>query len=872
MRERPYPFLDSLSAADIVLTPNLRLARHLHEAYCERQTDPAWETPRIYATQTWLHILWDQLRDKGCDFPWILSEQQADILWYNIISKHSHDKPLLNTRQTVKHAHSALQTLLLWEQDIQTVRSQTISEHLPYYHWVDQFLAFCQANDCIIEQAMPQILIKHLNQIEFDATTLYRVAFDDTPPAIARLNSALTAYLTIQEVDTRQKQSHPRLHRSLDKKNEILEMTRWAKHHFDKGVLRIGCVCVDLQSERAKLNTLFHEQFHDPSHYNISSGIQLSDVPIIHCALQLCRLNPKQLELNTVSALLLSPFIGCAEYEKTPRSLLERAIREKGYLRLTLNKLIEFAQLDEHYCPEFISILTRFADINHMTFSQSPAMWANTFSTMLIAAGWPGERLLNSEQYQATQHWHELFAHFASLEIIQPNMTLSEALSQLHHMASDRIFQVQTKNARVQVLGALEAGGIQFDALWVMGLTDETWPPSPNPNPFIPRQLQFEQNMPHASAEREFDFANKLTRRLSHSASDVIFSYAEHENDHENLPSPLISHLPRVQQLELSEYNAILSTIYQSKKTESYQLDDAPAVADSDNIHGGSFILKYQAQCPFSAFAYFRLHTEGEPTVHEGVDSLTRGIILHDTLEHIWKELHSQQALLNMQEDELHELISQNIDLAMSHLDPHRIPEHYLSIEKSRLFPIIHEWLTLEKKRKPFRIKALENTREIQLGRLSMRLRADRIDINDRGQEIIIDYKTGSVNLADCFSTRIREPQLPLYVLSDAHIRAIAYGQIRQTQISITGVGEDNAIEHDVVSIEEYRYAHSSSWTQQRETWQKQTEELADEFMQGHAAVEPQFNDSCTYCDLRSLCRIDELNRPDNQSEYPIHE
>ena len=50
-------------------------------------------------------------------------------------------------------------------------------------------------------------------------------------------------------------------------------------------------------------------------------------------------------------------------------------------------------------------------------------------------------------------------------------------------------------------LGVLESAGLEFDALWVSGLTDETWPLAAQPNPFIPPALQRKAEIPEASAQ-----------------------------------------------------------------------------------------------------------------------------------------------------------------------------------------------------------------------------------------------------------------------------------------------------------------------------------------------------------------------------------
>ena len=61
--------------------------------------------------------------------------------------------------------------------------------------------------------------------------------------------------------------------------------------------------------------------------------------------------------------------------------------------------------------------------------------------------------------------------------------------ARLGRMAAETLFQPETPEVPVQVLGLIEAAGMTFDHLWVMGLSDEAWPTPVHLNPFIPVHL-----------------------------------------------------------------------------------------------------------------------------------------------------------------------------------------------------------------------------------------------------------------------------------------------------------------------------------------------------------------------------------------------
>ena len=129
---------------------------------------------------------------------------------------------------------------------------------------------------------------------------------------------------------------------------------------------------------------------------------------------------------------------------------------------------------------------------------------------LLQQLGWPGERPLDSAEFQTARAWRQLLETFAALALVQPRLGPRAALARLRRLAGETPFQPETEEAPIQVLGLLEAGGLRFDALWIMGLHDEVWPPPARPNQFLPAALQRRLGLPHASAERELAYAERL--------------------------------------------------------------------------------------------------------------------------------------------------------------------------------------------------------------------------------------------------------------------------------------------------------------------------------------------------------------------------
>src|SRR4029077_18471871 len=121
------------------------------------------------------------------------------------------------------------------------------------------------------------------------------------------------------------------------------------------------------------------------------------------------------------------------------------------------------------------------------TPARSPAEWARHFSAVLDAAGFPGERALDSDEFQTRAKWHEMLGELSKLERIADRFTLSDAFNRVKRLCADTLFQPAQfpdgPDAPIQILGVLEAQVQRVDCLWVAGLTDQVWPRDARPNP-----------------------------------------------------------------------------------------------------------------------------------------------------------------------------------------------------------------------------------------------------------------------------------------------------------------------------------------------------------------------------------------------------
>ena len=492
---------------------------------------------------------------------------------------------------------------------------------------------------------------------------------------------------------------------------------------------------------------------------------------------------------------------------------------------------------------------------------QPPSAWARAVSEALALIGFPGERGLDSTEYQTLAKWHEVVAGFAALDRVVARTGYADAVSRLRRMATDVLFQPETPEVPVQVLGELEATGMEFDHLWVMGLSDETWPRGPRPNPFLPVELQRLAGVPQGSATGMLELARRLTGEWLSCAGEVVLSYPQREDDREFKPSPLIVAVP-LQPLPLPDYASYRDAVHGLRKLERSEDAEALPLGAEAVVGGGTAVIQDHAACPFRSFALRRLDARGLEEPHAGLDAMERGTLVHRALALAWAQLKTRSALDAMTEVGLDALLLRAAADAVARIRRERptvLSGRFAEIEKRRLVRLARAWLDVEKRRGGFTVLATEDKRSIEIGGLTLNARLDRVDETDDGRRIVIDYKTGKVSPATMVGERPEEPQLPLYLLSaEPDAVAVAFAQVRAGDMKFAGLARDADVLPDVRTLPDGRLKQAApSWGQQVEAWRAGLARIAAGFAAGDARVDPKrYPGTCRTCDVKPFCRI----------------
>jgi len=636
-------------------------------------------------------------------------------------------------------------------------------------------------------------------------------------------------------------------------KHELEAAAKWARARLEEGKTRIGVVVPDLGKRRAEVVRVFSRVMqpgynlpgaaNTPMPFNVSVGKPLHSYPLVGAALKLVELAHKSVAFPVASYLIRSPFLAHADTELSRRATLDAKLRKDFSETVSLAKLIAAAQP----APLLRKTLERMFEISTAK-PETPAEWARHFSALLEAAGFPGERTPDSEEFQTRAKWHEALSELAKLERIAGRFSFDDALAFLTRHCADTLFQAESPDAPVQILGVLESAGLRFDCLWVSGLTDEAWPLAARPNPFLPIAAQKKAGIPQASAETAAAYDRSITEGWMRAAQEVVFSWPQKEEDRDLAPSALIAHvIPAQAGIQFPDYARYRDLLFASRKLESFEDHKGPPVAPG-KVRGGTRVLADQAACPFRAFARWRLGTEELEEPEAGLDARDRGTLVHALMRELWTRLRGSAAL----KENLAPIIARSAAAAVKEMG---LEGRFAELERERLAKLAREWLELESRRVPFEVLHVEQQRAVQVAGLEFVSRIDRMDKlvegEMRGSHVLIDYKTAKIlNVRQWEGPRPDDPQLPLYaVAAPEQLAAVTFAKTVPGDMKFIGQARANGVLPKVKAHE--------NWPQLVAAWKKDAEALGAAFAAGEAHVDPK-NDlkTCRRCDLQTLCRV----------------
>jgi probable DNA repair protein len=874
-------------AGTVVVTPNRRLSQALVAQVDQRHVavgSAAWVAPEVLPFDAFVARLWDDVlhSEGGAALPLRLSEVQEQALWEEAIAGSRHGSELFAPGAAASQCRRAWSLAHEWRLADRLEGAAQGEDARAFVEWSGRYARLARERGMTDAARLPDLLFTSA-PLGFARVPRRLVlhGFDGHPPqraeVLARLQ-ALGCEIVACAPATRTALVRRRV--LAEPAEELAEAACWARARLEaQPSARIGIVVPDLPHRRAAVHRAFARVLSPgyleapadaPLPFELSLGVPLAEVPLVADALSLLRLCGRQVAFEVASRLLRSPFLVSAQTEAGPRARLDAALRERLALETSLEALLRLATAET--MPRARRLVKAFEELSEhrrdkLSRTQAAGDWARAFTEALRIAGFPGERALDSSDHQAWEKWHEVLAAFATLERVAPAMRHDEACARLERLARETVFQPEGHGAPVHVLGVIESAGLQFDHLWVCGLTDEAWPRPLRPHALLPLALQRQAGIPQADNAASLALDRRITQGWLGAATEVVLSHARMHGDGEVEASPLVAHVQVVTREELAvpRYESWRERVHRFGRLERLE-DGRGSPAPAEVRGGGTSLFRNQAACPFRAFAVHRLGSRGLVDMQPGLAANDRGTLLHEMLRATWQALGTRERLLSLPPAELDALLDRAAEEALGVLRRRRAESlggRFGRIEKRRLVGITREWLELERGRADFEVEALEHKAPVTVGGITVNARLDRQD-RIAGGRAVIDYKTSKrVTVAAWLGPRPDEPQLPLYALAGGtEVKALAFAQVRPGALQFCGVAREAGLLPKVGPIEANKTRGAEAyadWDALVAHWRREMESLAGEFLAGEARVSPKSGaKTCALCDQQPLCRVAE--------------
>ncbi|MBX2886003.1 MAG: PD-(D/E)XK nuclease family protein [Granulosicoccus sp.] len=859
----------ALNNGAVLVTPNQRLARACLADFARLRTQEGklgWPTPHVVPFQSWLQSLYRDLFATGRVSKRLLSEEQSLALWREVINQ-SDTAAVLSLNATATSVANAWEIENSWVIDLAPSALPLTEDQAQYELWKKHYLDLCAERGCIDSACVSRTLQESLaDSLGVLPEQLVLFGFPEVSTGVRQFLAHLsTLGCQVHEALPENSQSPDVTVVSCrDDESELRQCANWARQCYTdmpESSASVGIVIPDLHARRDAVIRAFDAVFYPASTpadiakigrpYDVSLGLPLSRFAPVEHALMFLEFAYDQLGGGELSRFLLSPYLADAAKEQDARAAYDARLRADrvriaGIGRLRTDRGTP-ALLRDH--------IHKTGDTLKLGRAQ-PSIWLSRFIEVLEALGWPGNSASGSVEYQAIEAWFKALEQLQGLDDIVGNLSWRSMLTLLREHIQGLIFQPQTPELPIQILGILESQGLRFDKLRVLGMDNESWPPVTTASPFLPLKWQKLASVPGAASDIDVARSKAIVALWMRAADSVTFSHASHRNASElHCAAVLSDHgIPKIESAidEQAYASEVISNLISLTGIADYS---GPGVAAEAQVGGGARLFEDQAHCPFRAYVVHRLGIRELEEPGLGIDARDKGNLFHDTVQYFWQDVKSLIVLRTLleSEDDFAQQLNKSIDAAFENAD---IGFSALrDIEKRRVFRVARQWLVMhEKLRDAFTVRELEDEKEFVFGPLQLKLKVDRVDELDTGGAIIIDYKTGKYNSTSSWvEPRITSPQLPLYaVLQDKPVDAVCFAQVATNEQKFVGMGVQRGV---LPGIKEPA-TESASWTQQLEDWRERLTLLAEEINAGVATVTPG-KKSCARCPLPSVCRVD---------------
>ena len=888
--------MSELQQGAMLLVPNNRLRKALLEAISEQSDQVVMRCPKVEAVDVWVRMTWQALAQRGIEpfcSTYVLDGMQEQLLWTRIVEESMTTFPLLNPQETANALSHAYQLMKQWQIDSPDASRLEefigIADIAAFLYWRGKFQILCEQQNCANLVDAVARLSAYLQ--EHPVTDRVQLINFYQPPPLYRGLFATFANLTPYETvsDTQWQIDHlddlARIEFP-DADNEVQACANWAADKLRaKPTETVSIVCAAKEAYESAIQLALRDALDSQSLVNFeqdrkfisdSKTQPLNQTALVKDALLLLGLNNDEQQADDLCRMLRSPYVVDAQSEREARLHMEQYMRRHFSKRVSWQLFGEVLNREEqgYSCPSLAKALLQMRTIlRSAQKQQSSAEWSRLFSELLTTAGWPGDRLSTRER-SVMKQWQQALEQFADASALLGKLSAAKAVEKLRSFCQQSGTQQATTSAAIQFYSPTEAAGLSFDHLWLLGFTDQNWPASSSPTPFLPYELQKKFDLPGSHSEVQYQAARSILLVLANSTrQSLVASHALSDGDQEFRASSLTLELADATQADalpmgLNRYFAANAELPKLKAVSDAAL---PPLNESDPITGGHGIISDQSACPFRAFANHRLKIRQLDDFQSGLNARDRGSAIHEALEFLYGKVSDLASLQVLSDEQRQSLCEDSAQVAVDFLyRKHRdvMTVRFRELEKQRIAELLSGFLERELERGEFTVTANEATIKWQHRALQLNLRIDRIDQLADGSLAIIDYKTGkkTASPASWLLERSEDMQLPVYAVASGGnfteaVSTLALAHINVAGTDYTGLAQSSNFHRSVMPVEQLQ-KNELNWEELNEFFTANVGRLADDFVNGVTLVDP-INDrsTCTFCGLESLCRINEKRR-----------
>jgi len=856
----------------ITVCPSNRLAIAIARREVEaraKNSETAWLTSQVMPWSAWLEtLLNDYVAREGVDVLPLASHQSLKI-WTDVVS----EDVALDVGGVAELAQKAWQRMHAWmlPDTSEWDPLDTSVDSAQFARWAENYQAILAEHGWVDSEMWLSRLPSLIAQGEIALPDkLIMAGFDLglTPMQAQIVDAFAAAGVVVESRETSNKPTLPEVTSAEDKDEEIEVAAAWVREQLDAGSARIGLVVTELSSRLDEVDRVLRRVLRpdvarlgrsEELPWHLSLGAPLIRTPLIAQALDILRFEPDGLQTKTFGALLRSPFLGGWEEEQFLRAELDAVLRRLPGQEFSFSLLMDMVDRRGSRLDLLRDFLSAWA--THRAegrVRRSPSSWAQQFSDELGSIGHGAGRLLTSIEFQAWESFRGVMEQFSALDTVSEPISRGAAVGLLTTLCAGRIFREKNPGAPVEVLTPKEALGGEFDALWVVGVDDSSWPAVAQPDPLLPRALQ--QECPDSTPESQLAIAARTLSALCQTAPRVVMSFATLDGEVPLRLSGLVAG-------PVKPFTDLVTTRYLAFPTpvpvETIENDSqAPAITTPD-VSGGTRVLYNQEACGFRALAEHRLGARSVQEPQNGLDARARGSLLHLALEHFWKHLTGSNALKALSPDDLDLRVKRSVKVAIdsvAEINPLALSPEMKRLEVDRLAARLLDWIAIEKKRPDFTIKSIEEKQTLDAGGLRFQVKLDRVDEVAQG-DVLIDYKSGKTKPGDWYPGHfLNDPQLPAYTLTmDKPPVGLVFGKLKPSELGFAGISGPELKMPGVAIMDKCSrgmFKHHESWPALVREWQAGVNRIATDFRNGVAPVAPRHTSVCDYCELKALCRI----------------